>query len=132
MTKLYAKAKSLNIEFLDYNFALDILLENDKCYGVICLDIENGGINILNAQNTVIATGGYSQIYQTATSAAICTGDGNGLAARAGIGLQDMEFIQFHPTALKGPGVLITEASRSSGGTLINCHGNRFYEKIRT
>ena len=129
MHKLYEKAISLGVSFYNYNFALNLIHENDTCLGAYFWDVENGSTNIIIAGNTVIATGGYSQIYSTSTSASICTGDGNGLAARAGIGLQDMEFVQFHPTAINKVGVLITEASRSAGGKLLNAKGERFMSK---
>ena len=129
MHKLYEEALTRNVAFHNYNFVLDLLYEHNQCYGAVCWDIENGVINIINAKNTIIATGGCSQIYETATSSAVCTGDGNGLVARVGIPLQDMEFVQFHPTALYRVGVLITEAARSAGGVLINSFGERFMLK---
>lgn len=129
MHKLYEEAISRSITFHNYNFVLDLICENNQCNGAVCWDIENGSINIINAQNTIIATGGCSQMYSTATSSAVCTGDGNGLVVRAGIPLQDMEFVQFHPTALHKVGVLITEAARSAGGILLNSLGERFMLK---
>jgi succinate dehydrogenase/fumarate reductase flavoprotein subunit len=129
MHKLYEQAVAKGATFFNYNFALDLIYTEGKCTGLVCWDIENGSLNVIKAQNTIIATGGYSQIYATATSAAVCTGDGNGLAARIGVGLQDMEFVQFHPTALNKIGVLITEAARSAGGILRNKTGERFMEK---
>ena len=91
--------------------------------------MEQGILRVIRSGNVIIASGGYSQIYATATSSLVCTGDGNGLAARAGIPLQDMEFVQFHPTALSEIGVLITEASRSAGGKLLNNQGIRFMKE---
>lgn len=129
MHKLFQEATRKSVSFYNYNFALDLIMEDNRCYGVLCLDIENGILNIIKAGNVIIASGGYSQIYATATSSAICTGDGNGLVMRAGIGLQDMEFVQFHPTALNKSGILITEAARSAGGKLLNASGERFMEK---
>lgn len=129
MYKLFEEAQNKKVIFYNYYFALDLLIENNICYGLLCLDIENGVLNIIYAKNIIIATGGYSQIYSTATSSAVCTGDGNGLAARAGISLQDMEFVQFHPTALHKVGILITEAARSAGGRLLNSKNERFMEK---
>lgn len=126
MVKLYAEAVRIGIDFYNYQFALDLLCKDDICFGVACLDIEKGIINLFAAKNTVIATGGGSQIFATTTSSAICTGDGNGLASRAGVNLQDMEFVQFHPTALNKIGILITEAARSAGGILLNGLGERF------
>ncbi|GAB4165126.1 MAG: succinate dehydrogenase flavoprotein subunit [Rickettsiaceae bacterium] len=129
MHKLYQEAIKRGVKFHNFSFALDLICEEDLCIGAVCWEIETGNLSILKAHNTIIATGGYSQVYATATSSAVCTGDGNGLAARIGVGLQDMEFIQFHPTALNKVGVLITEASRSAGGTLLNADGERFMEK---
>jgi succinate dehydrogenase / fumarate reductase, flavoprotein subunit len=128
-TQLYEKAVSLGVVFFDYNFALDLIVQNNKCLGAEFWDIESGHRNIILANDTVLATGGYGQIYSTTTCANICTGDGMGLAARAGIGLQDMEFVQFHPTAINKVGVLITEAARSAGAKLLNGHGERFMSK---
>jgi succinate dehydrogenase/fumarate reductase flavoprotein subunit len=129
MHKLYAEAKDKNVVFYNYNFVIDLLMHDKRCFGLVCLDIEKGTLNIIKAGNVIIASGGYSQIYTTATSSAVCTGDGNGLAQRAGISLQDMEFVQFHPTALHKVGVLITEAARSAGGRLLNDKGERFMQK---
>lgn len=129
MHRLYDEAIKQNVQFYNYNFALDLLVQNDKCYGVICLDMELGILRIIKSGNVIIASGGYSQIFATATSSLVCTGDGNGLAARADIPLQDMEFVQFHPTALSEIGVLITEASRSAGGRLLNKQGVQFMEE---
>lgn len=130
MTKLYDVAISLeNINFFNYNFALELIMDDNRCNGVVSWDIEQGLLNIIYGTNTIIATGGYSQIYETSTSSAICTGDGNGLAVKAGINLQDMEFIQFHPTAINKFGVLVTEASRSAGGVLLNKNNERFMAK---
>ncbi|MFK7973582.1 MAG: FAD-dependent oxidoreductase [Rickettsiaceae bacterium] len=129
MHKLYQQALDLGVNFYNFYFALDLLYAQNKCNGVLCWNIEKGVIQAIISANTIIATGGYSQVYATATSAAPCTGDGNGLVARAGIPLQDMEFVQFHPTALTRIGILITEAARSAGGTLLNSKGERFMEK---
>jgi succinate dehydrogenase / fumarate reductase flavoprotein subunit len=126
MMKLYEAAVNQGITFYNYNFVLDLIIEHGEAFGAVAWDVENGEVNVLKAGQTIIATGGYSQIYSTATSAAICTGDGNGLAARAGVHLQDMEFIQFHPTAINKLGILITEASRSAGGILRNSKGEQF------
>ncbi len=130
MTKLYKIAAECDkITFFNYNFALELIMYDDKCGGVVSWDIENGLLNIISGAHIIIATGGYSQIYDTSTSSAICTGDGNGLAVKAGINLQDMEFVQFHPTAIHQLGVLITEAARSAGGLLLNRHKERFMAK---
>jgi succinate dehydrogenase / fumarate reductase, flavoprotein subunit len=129
MHSLYNEAISKKVAFYNYNFALDLLMENDRCFGIVCLDMEQGILRVIRSGNVIIATGGYSQIFATATSSAVCTGDGNGLADRAGIALQDSEFIQFHPTALSKVGILVTEASRSAGGRLLNVNGERFMDK---
>lgn len=128
MHSLYNETQKHNVEFFNYHFVLDLIMSDNDCLGVVCLNIETGEIKVIFSSNTIIATGGYSQIYRVATSAAICTGDGNGLIARAGLPLQDMEFVQFHPTALHNVGVLITEASRSAGGKLLNSLGQRFMQ----
>lgn len=129
MQALYKKTINSKIKILNNNFAIDLLISKNKCYGFISIDIESGAINIILANNVIIATGGYSQIYNTTTSASICTGDGNALAFRAGLALQDMEFIQFHPTAIREIGLLITEAARSAQARLLNCNKERFMEK---
>lgn len=126
MHTLYEKATSLGIDFYNYHFVLDLLHMDNTCYGVATWDIENGSIHLLQSKNTIIATGGYSQIFATATSSNICTGDGNGLIARINGSLQDMEFVQFHPTALNKIGILITEAARSAGGILLNSNKEPF------
>lgn len=129
MHNLYNEAIKRNVAFYNYNFVLDLITQDNRCYGLVCLDMEQGILRIIKAGNVIIASGGYSQIYATATSSAVCTGDGNGIAARSGIPLQDSEFIQFHPTALSKVGVLITEAARSAGGRLLNCENERFMSK---
>lgn len=131
MHVLYQKASDLKIKFYDFVFALDLLMEkgSDICQGVFCWNIDSGEMFSILAQNVILATGGHSQIYETTTSAALCTGDGNGLVSRMGIGLQDMEFVQFHPTAISEIGVLITEAARSAGGILLNSNLEAFMPK---
>ena len=126
MHALYTRSIEAGVVYFNYNYAIDLLMKNGSSYGVSCLDLENGKINIIRASYVIIATGGYSQIYQTSTSSSICSGDGNGLIFRAGLPLQDMEFVQFHPTAMYKVGVLITEAARALGGKLINGDGQRF------
>lgn len=128
MDKLYAEAKKYNIQFYNFHFALDLVIDNGNCCGVSCIDLEEGAVKVILASNTIIATGGYSQIYYNSTAAALCSGDGMGMIARCGLPLQDMEFVQFHPTALHGEGVLITEAARSSGARLLNGNKERFMQ----
>lgn len=111
-------------------FALDLLMdESGACRGVIALNLEDGTLHRFRAHNTVLATGGYGRAYFSCTSAHTCTGDGNAMVARAGLPLQDMEFVQFHPTGIYGAGCLITEGSRGEGGFLLNVNGERFMER---
>uniref|UniRef100_A0A8C4VE36 succinate dehydrogenase n=1 Tax=Gopherus evgoodei TaxID=1825980 RepID=A0A8C4VE36_9SAUR len=114
--------------FVEY-FALDLLMENGECRGVIAFCIEDGSIHRLRAKNTVIATGGYGRTYFSCTSAHTSTGDGTAMVTRAGLPCQDLEFVQFHPTGIYGAGCLITEGCRGEGGILINSEGERFMER---
>ncbi|KAJ1930318.1 succinate dehydrogenase flavoprotein subunit [Tieghemiomyces parasiticus] len=114
--------------FIEY-FALDLIMEDGKCRGVIALNMEDGTLHRFLAHNTVLATGGYGRAYFSCTSAHTCTGDGNAMVARAGLPLQDLEFVQFHPTGIYGAGCLITEGSRGEGGYLLNSKGERFMER---
>ncbi|RMC15772.1 hypothetical protein DUI87_07976 [Hirundo rustica rustica] len=114
--------------FVEY-FALDLLMENGECRGVIALCIEDGTIHRFRAKNTVIATGGYGRTYFSCTSAHTSTGDGTAMVTRAGLPCQDLEFVQFHPTGIYGAGCLITEGCRGEGGILINSQGERFMER---
>lgn len=129
LNTLYQQALKCGVRFVENNFALDLLMENGVCKGAVALDIDQGVINIFSASYTIIASGGYGQIYKTNTSSSICTGDGNAMVLRAGLPLQDMEFVQFHPTGIYGSGFLITEAARGEGAYLINSNGERFMEK---
>ncbi|MEM7617644.1 MAG: FAD-binding protein, partial [Pseudomonadota bacterium] len=128
LTKLYKFTKKNNINWYDEFFALDLIFNDDKTQviGVQCLDINNGVICNIFAAMVVIATGGYGQTYQTTTSSAICTGDGNAMIMRAGLPLKDMEFIQFHPTGIYNIGILLSEAARSEGAYLLNGQHERF------
>merc|ERR1712227_900662 len=114
--------------FIEY-FALDLLMEDGECRGVIALCLEDGTIHRFRSKHTVMATGGAGKAYFSATSAHTCTGDGTAMVSRAGLPNEDMEFVQFHPTGIYGAGCLITEGCRGEGGVLINSEGERFMER---
>ena len=126
---LYGQALKHNTEFYIEYFALDLLMKNGQCKGLIAWNLNDGTIHRFRSHITILATGGYGKVYYTATSAHTCTGDGNGMALRAGLPLQDMEFVQFHPTGIYGVGTLISEGVRGEGGFLLNSKGERFMEK---
>ncbi len=126
---LYGQALKHKTEFFIEYFALDLLMKNGECKGVIAWNLNEGTIHRFRSHITILATGGYGKVYYSATAAHTCTGDGNGMALRAGLPLQDMEFVQFHPTGLYGIGCLISEAVRGEGGFLLNSKGERFMEK---
>jgi succinate dehydrogenase / fumarate reductase flavoprotein subunit len=127
---MYGQALRHSSEFFIEYFAIDLIMDEEgRCRGVIALCLDDGTVHRFRAQTTVLATGGYGRTYFSCTSAHTCTGDGNAMVLRAGLPLQDMEFVQFHPTGIYGAGCLITEGARGEGAYLVNSQGERFMER---
>lgn len=126
---LYQQALKAGVKFFDEVFVSDLLIKENSCHGCLAISLNEGNLVVFAANQTILATGGYSQIYQNTTSSTICSGDGSALVLKENLALKDMEFVQFHPTGIAGYGFLITEAARSEGAYLLNSLGERFMQK---
>lgn len=126
---LYQQALKHQAQFFIEYFVIDLIMDDGECKGILAWNLDDGSLHVFRAHIVILATGGYGRAYFSATSAHTCTGDGGGMCIRAGLPMQDMEFVQFHPTGIYGAGCLITEGARGEGGYLVNSEGERFMER---